>query len=135
MNFVNNTSNKEINIEITPLIDIVFLLVIFFVVTSKIDSSQAIDIDLPNTSSFMNQSQSPSNTIFLYENGSLIYKDLTLTINEVEPLMNFIANNISNEEKVILAVEKKAYHEWVIALMDELNKYGFTDLQLQTYQK
>ena len=47
MNFVNNTSNKEINIEITPLIDIVFLLVIFFVVTSKIDSSQAIDIDLP----------------------------------------------------------------------------------------
>ena len=35
MNFVNNTSNKEINIEITPLIDIVFLLVIFFVVTSK----------------------------------------------------------------------------------------------------
>ena len=135
MNFVNNTSNKEINIEITPLIDIVFLLVIFFVVTSKIDSSQAINIDLPNTSSFMNQSQLPSNTIFLYENGSLIYKDLTLTINEVEPLMNFIANNISNEEKIILAVEKKAYQEWVIALMDELNKYGFTDLQLQTYQK
>ena len=101
MNFVNNTSNKEINIEITPLIDIVFLLVIFFVVTSKIDSSQAIDIDLPNTSSFMNQSQLSSNTIFLYENGSLIYKDLTLTINEVEPLMNFIANNISNEEKII----------------------------------
>ena len=135
MNFVNNTSNKEINIEITPLIDIVFLLVIFFVVTSKIDSSQAIDIDLPNTSSFMNQSQLASNTIFLYENGSLIYKDLTLTINEVEPLMNFIANNISNEEKIILAVEKKAYQEWVIALMDDLNKYGFTDLQLQTYQK
>ena len=49
--------------------------------------------------------------------------------------MNFIANNISYEEKIILAIEKKAYHEWVIALMDELNKYGFTDLQLQTYQK
>ena len=135
MNFVKNTSNKEINIEITPLIDIVFLLVIFFVVTSKIDSSQAIDIDLPNTSSFINQSQLQSNTIFLYENGSLTYKDLTLTINEVEPLMNFIANNISNEEKFILAVEKKAYHEWVITIMDELNSYGFTNLQLQTYQK
>ena len=135
MNFVKNTSNKEINIEITPLIDIVFLLVIFFVVTSKIDSSQAIDIDLPNTSSFINQSQLQSNTIFLYENGSLTYKDLTLTINEVEPLMNFIANNISNEEKIILAVEKKAHHEWVITIMDELNSYGFTNLQLQTYQK
>ena len=43
--------------------------------------------------------------------------------------------NISNEEKIILAVEKKAYHEWVITIMDELNSYGFTNLQLQTYQK
>ena len=135
MNFATKNQSNDVTIEITPLIDIVFLLVIFFVVTSKIDSSQAIDIDLPNTSSFMNQSQLASNTIFLYENGSLIYKDFALTINEVEPLMNFIANNISNEEKIILAVERKAYHEWVIALMDELNKYGFTDLQLQTYQK
>ena len=71
------------------MIDIVFLLVIFFVVTSKIDSSQAIDIDLPNTSSFMNQSQLPSNTIFLYENGSLIYKDLTLTINENQFIVQY----------------------------------------------
>lgn len=134
MKFYNN-KDRTLSVEITPLIDIVFLLVIFFVVTSKIDSSQAIDIDLPNTSSFINQSQLQSNTIFLYENGSLTYKDLTLTINEVEPLMNFIANNISNEEKIILAVEKKAYHEWVITIMDELNSYGFTNLQLQTYQK
>ena len=47
-------SQKESNfsIEITPLIDIVFLLVIFFVVTSKVGDSQFLSLDLPKTESF-----------------------------------------------------------------------------------
>ena len=40
-------SNPAVNIEITPLIDIVFILVIFFVATSKISESQFLNIDLP----------------------------------------------------------------------------------------
>ena len=46
------TSNKNPSIEITPLIDIVFILVIFFVATSKITDSQFLDLDLPTTESF-----------------------------------------------------------------------------------
>jgi biopolymer transport protein ExbD len=39
-------------IELTPLIDIVFLLVIFFVVTAKIQGNQYIDLELPTTDNF-----------------------------------------------------------------------------------
>ena len=39
MNFLKS-EKKSLTIEITPLIDIVFLLVIFFVVTSKVGDSQ-----------------------------------------------------------------------------------------------
>ena len=42
-------SNPAVNIEITPLIDIVFILVIFFVATSKISESQFLNIDLPES--------------------------------------------------------------------------------------
>ena len=46
--------NKErvLSVEITPLIDIVFLLVIFFVVTSKIETNQYLTLDLPQSESF-----------------------------------------------------------------------------------
>ena len=52
MNFVSNKDKPSFSIEITPLIDIVFLLVIFFVVTSKVGDSQFLSLDLPKTESF-----------------------------------------------------------------------------------
>ena len=45
MKFFNN-KERALSIEITPLIDIVFLLVIFFVVTSKIETNQYLTLDL-----------------------------------------------------------------------------------------
>ncbi|MAV61381.1 MAG: biopolymer transporter ExbD, partial [Gammaproteobacteria bacterium] len=48
MKFISN-EKKLFTIEITPLIDIVFLLVIFFVVTSKVGDSQFLSLDLPKT--------------------------------------------------------------------------------------
>ena len=46
MKFINQ-QKTSFSIEITPLIDIVFLLVIFFVVTSKVGDSQFLSLDLP----------------------------------------------------------------------------------------
>ena len=51
MKFINQ-QKSAFSIEITPLIDIVFLLVIFFVVTSKVGDSQFLSLDLPKTESF-----------------------------------------------------------------------------------
>ena len=53
MKFISN-QKSSFSIEITPLIDIVFLLVIFFVVTSKVGDSQFLSLDLPKTESFQN---------------------------------------------------------------------------------
>jgi len=53
MNFVSNKDKSSFSIEITPLIDIVFLLVIFFVVTSKVGESQFLSLDLPKTESLI----------------------------------------------------------------------------------
>ena len=68
------TSNKNPTIEITPLIDIVFILVIFFVATSKITDSQFLDLDLPSTESFNIEGSSISNQIYVFnDNSCLLY--------------------------------------------------------------
>ena len=66
MNFLKN-EKKDLSIEITPLIDIVFLLVIFFVVTSKVGESQFLELDLPQTESFENNLVKESNEITILE--------------------------------------------------------------------
>ena len=79
MKFLNQ-KDSNFSIEITPLIDIVFLLVIFFVVTSKVGDSQFLNLDLPKTESFQYNTVQTSNEIMIYEDGSISvsYTHLTL---------------------------------------------------------
>ena len=66
------TDNKSsFSIEITPLIDIVFLLVIFFVVTSKVGDSQFLSLELPKTESFQYKTVQSLNEIIIISDGSV----------------------------------------------------------------
>ena len=122
MNFATKNQSNDVTIEITPLIDIVFLLVIFFVVTSKIDTNQALNIDLPETSSFSSVLVENQEMIYLYESGKLRYGDISVDIESSETLISFISSQIPKSELITLAIEKRAYHEWVLQLMDDLQK-------------
>jgi len=70
MNFYKH-KERSLTIEITPLIDIVFLLVIFFVVTSKIETNQYLTLDLPESKSFSSTISTNSQNIILLDSGSI----------------------------------------------------------------
>ena len=70
MKFISE-NKSSFSIEITPLIDIVFLLVIFFVVTSKVGDSQFLSLELPKTESFEYKTVQNSNEIVIINNGSI----------------------------------------------------------------
>ena len=135
MNFATKNQSNDVTIEITPLIDIVFLLVIFFVVTSKIDTNQALNIDLPETSSFSSVLVENQEMIYLYESGKLRYGDISVDIESSETLISFISSQIPKSELITLAIEKRAYPEWVLQLMDDLQLSGYQNIQIRTYQE
>lgn len=132
MKFYNN-KERAISIEITPLIDIVFLLVIFFVVTSKIETNQYLTLDLPKSESFASALSNNSQNIILLESGVLIINNQEFTVTEIDKLMAGVAATFSRSEVVILSIESKAYHQWVITLMDGLQQLGFQNIQIKTY--
>jgi len=132
MKFYDN-KERTLSIEITPLIDIVFLLVIFFVVTSKIETNQYLTLDLPQTQSFSSTVSNNAQNIILLESGKLIVNDQEFSMTEIDVLMAGVGASFSPSELVILSIESKAYHEWVITLMDGLQALGFQNLQIKTY--
>ena len=132
MKFYNN-KDKTLSVEITPLIDIVFLLVIFFVVTSKIETNQYLTLDLPKTESFASTVSNNTQNIILLDSGKLIVNDQEFSMTEIDLLMAGVNVSFSKSEVLILSIESKAYHEWVIALMDGLQQLGFQNLQIKTY--
>mgnify|MGYP001462163026 FL=1 len=132
MKFFNN-KERALSIEITPLIDIVFLLVIFFVVTSKIETNQYLTLDFPSTESFSSSLINADRNIILLDTGILIVNNQEFNISKIEEVIIGIKASFDTSETIILSIENKAFHEWVITLMDELQSAGFQNLQIKTY--
>ena len=128
------TSNKNPSIEITPLIDIVFILVIFFVATSKITDSQFLDLDLPATGSFNAETSSISNQIYVFNDNTVIFNNKSYLVNN-DALKNALLNELIVEDTIILSIEGDVTHKITIELMDFLQKNSFTDVQIRTLAK
>ena len=124
---------RVLSVEITPLIDIVFLLVIFFVVTSKIETNQYLTLDLPESESFSSSLSNNSQNIILLETGVFIVNNQEFTMSDIDKLLAGVGSSFSKSEAVVLSIESKAFHEWVINLMDGLQAQGFQNIQIKTY--
>ena len=134
MKFVSE-NKSAFAIEITPLIDIVFLLVIFFVVTSKVGDSQFLSLELPKTESFQSQVVQVDNEIVITGNGILYINDNNFNIDNIDNIEQAIFDLENNGNPVILSAESDSLHIWVISIMDILNKYGFSEVQIRTIEK
>lgn len=132
MKFYKN-SQRSLSVEITPLIDIVFLLVIFFVVTSKIETNQYLTLDLPQSESFSSSLVNNSQNIILLESGVFVVNNQEFAMADIDKLLAGVAATFSREEVVVLSIEKKVFHEWIISLMDGLQALGFQNIQIKTY--
>ena len=128
------TSNKNPSIEITPLIDIVFILVIFFVATSKITDSQFLDLDLPTTESFNVETSSLSNQIYVFNDNTIVFNNKSYLVNN-DALKNALLNELIVEETIILSIEGDVTHKITIELMDFLQKNSLSDVQIRTLSK
>ncbi len=130
------TDNKSsFSIEITPLIDIVFLLVIFFVVTSKVGDSQFLSLELPKTESFQYKTVQSVNEIIILNDGSVFINNKLFNIDDLNDLEQAIFELENNKNSLILSAESTALHLWVITVMDILNKNGFNEVQIRTIEK
>ena len=128
-----NGKERALSVEITPLIDIVFLLVIFFVVTSKIETNQYLTLDLPESESFSSSISNDSQNIILLDTGKMIIDNQEFLMSELDRLFVGVNAAFSRSEVVVLSIESKVIHEWVIELMDGLQQLGFQNIQIKTY--
>ena len=134
MKFINQ-EKSSFSIEITPLIDIVFLLVIFFVVTSKVGDSQFLSLDLPKTESFEYNLLEINNQISVTSSGNVYINGKIYNINNLDQIEQAIFNLNNNSNSMVLSAEAATLHIWIVGIMDILNKNGFNEVQIRTIEK
>ncbi len=129
-------TEEEININITPLIDIMFILLLFWVLTTTFDIGlvRSIDLTLPEASTatesgfgeFFNVSVTAKDEIFIGQ------KAATLAQLSTEIERAFKSNPML---KAAILADQKATHGTVIAILDTFRTHRILDVNIQATSK
>ena len=132
MNFSTRTKNRGLtDINLTPLVDIVFILLIFFLITSTFVQSPGIDVNLPKANSSAETSQSQSIVITVDENGQLIYGGEVTDIGGLTDTLSKLFKE-SPGHQIVIQADETTNHGAVVEAMDAAREAGFRKLGIAT---
>ena len=120
---------SEHGIDVTPLIDIVFQLVLFFMISTTFDDSPSIDIQLPESSSSNILRDSQNIEIWIADGGGAFVDRVELGDTELrEQIEEGLRRNPGM--MLIIKADKKVGHGRVVELLDLAQELGVKKLSI-----
>lgn len=126
--------DDEVEINLTSLIDVVFTLIIFFVVTTSFNNRSALKITLPTSAASQTETQAKPLIIIIDRLGNFYVGDNALARNDLDSLKDAIKQQAGNDtgRSIVIQADAKATHQSVITAMDALGQLGFSRLSIAT---
>lgn len=120
---------ESLGMDLTPIIDVVFILLIFFIVTSVFKKDElALMLELPKANT--KTTEVKDDQIFIELNEiKLAIKGIEVSFESLEDNLKEIKNN---KKAVIVRIDKNTKYERVIKVLDLLQKYNLNNLALVT---
>ena len=124
----------ELSINITPLIDVVFLLLIFFMVTTTFSRETRLLVNLPEANAELVESQSAQIEIIVAREGNYVINGRPLADNRFETLIRGLELESEGDRdlSIILIADAEATHQSVVTAMDAIGQSGFSRLNIAT---
>jgi biopolymer transport protein ExbD len=133
VNFKRQRS-QEVGVDLTPLIDVVFLLLIFFMVSTTFTRENHLNIELPEASG--ERSEQPAELIDVVINAQGQYRlnDRALVNNRRETLERAVSEMAGGDSSLpfIITADARTPHEFVVRAMDVAGSLGFSRLSITT---
>ena len=134
----SRASRREATVELTPLIDVVFLLLIFFMVSTSFVQNQALNVDLPQANSDAQLDQDVYINVVVQQNGRYeidgkVVTDLSLVglTNTLRAIVEKTAIQSKNLP-VVISADASATHQSVVRVMDACAQVGLSRISLAT---
>jgi biopolymer transport protein ExbD len=138
MNLRPERSDERVDINLTPLIDVVFLLLIFFMVSTTFDRHAKLKVDLPESSATNTQQQQDPVVISIDAKGNYFINDRQLVNTSLDTLKIALRKTVADlEEKdvsLVLRADAKTPHQSVVRVMDAAAQLGLTRLSIATVE-
>jgi biopolymer transport protein ExbD len=127
----------EANVELTPLIDVVFLLLIFFMVSTTFIRETQLKINLPESSGELQELEQGAIEIVVDRVGDYAVNDRLLVDSEKSTLMRALREVMDPDlasPLVVITADALASHQSVVRAMDAAGSVGLIRVSITTQQ-
>jgi len=121
-------------LNLTPLIDVVFQLLIFFMVTAVFAITPGLDIKLPEAE----ESEAPEKEnlfVVIDEDGMMKLNHKTVTFSNIKDELARKRRELDNTTVLIIQGDEMSFHGQVVKVMDIARQVGIIDLVIATEPK
>ena len=121
----------ESAIDISPLIDCVFILLIFFIVTTTFVEETGVEVDKPQAAS-AEQLEKNSILLAITEAGEVVYDNRPVTVNGVQPLVARLLQKEAGTIPVIIQADRKSESGLLVRVVDAAKLGGAKKVSVAT---
>jgi biopolymer transport protein ExbD len=127
-----------VRLDMTPMVDVAFLLLTFFMLTTSMSRPQTMEINLPPSDTKVEVAQSNLLTLLVKEDGSIFWnmgEDSPQKV-EYKKLRPLMVQQLQSNPKLItlIKVDRKGKYHMIVDIMDELNLANITRFSIAPLQ-
>lgn len=132
---LQDDENDSIDINLTPLIDVVFLLLIFFMVSTTFSQNSELQIELPEATAETQEKLPDVIEIAIDKKGQYFVEGKELLNTSVDTLKRALQNAAKGgTPPIVISADANTPHQAVVTAMDAARKAGLTHLTFATMQ-
>ncbi len=125
---------EPLSLNITPLIDIVFLLLIFFMVTATFSHRSQLQLELPDAVGERHSKDEKIITISIAKDGRIAINENTLINNDINTLIQALEKESQGDKSRLIAIHADVDVPFQLAVtaMDAAGQLGFKSIRIAT---
>ena len=127
-------NKEELSVNVTPLIDVVFLLLIFFMVSTTFTKEAHLEVELPKSSGTPAEADAEMIEVVINRDGQYTVNSRVLINSQIVTLKRAVEklSNGNNKLPFIVTADAKTPHEFVVRAMDVAGQLGYQKLSITT---
>lgn len=123
-----NRKREGIQVDMTPLIDMMFLLIIFFLIATSFQTYKKISVTLPGSETGENPSNEPF-IITILKDGNIEVDDQKFSLANFDIFIKENAGSLSSRQ-IYLNADRDVNYEIIIKILDILRKNSLQSVSL-----
>ena len=121
-------------VDLTPLIDVVFILLIFFILSANFQKESSIEVDRPSASSSTVKEASKTLTVSVDRNHQIWFKDSVVNLTQLQFQIKSV---VSKKEKIntIINADKSVDTGTLVQIIDAIRLSGISNVAIATQEQ